>query len=147
MRKIVLVTGGFDPIHSGHISYFRDAAKLGDTLVVGVNSDEWLVRKKGKPFMPFNERYTIVESLKMVDYAIGFDDSDGSAKEAILKVRNWWPKAHIIFANGGDRTSKNIPEQDIACDNISFEFGVGGCEKINSSSSILLNWNNGINKS
>ena len=60
MRKIVLVTGGFDPIHSGHISYFKEAAKLGDWLVVGINSDEWLTRKKGKPFMPFGERETII---------------------------------------------------------------------------------------
>lgn len=144
MRKIVLVTGGFDPLHSGHIAYFQAARELGDTLVVGVNSDAWLTRKKGKPFLSFAERFTIVESIRYVDHAIEFDDSDGSAKEAILKVRQWWPKAHIVFANGGDRTAKNIPEMDInaSVGNLSFEFGVGGDYKKNSSSWILNNWEN-----
>ena len=64
--KVVLVTGGFDPLHSGHISYFKEAKKLGDKLVVGLNSDEWLTRKKGRPFMPFKERLKIIQNLKII---------------------------------------------------------------------------------
>jgi len=139
--RIVLVTGGFDPIHSGHIDYFNDAKQLGDLLVVGVNSDDWLTRKKGKPFMTFAERSAIVGNIKSVDVVIDFDDSDGSAKDAIRKVRNQFPSSRIIFANGGDRTSSNIPEMDIADSNLTFAFGVGGSFKKNSSSWILNNWN------
>ena len=84
--KIVLVTGGFDPLHSGHIEYFTEAKKLGDILVVGINSDEWLTRKKGRPFMPFEERATILEKMEMVDYVYGVDDSDGSVKQGIKNV-------------------------------------------------------------
>ena len=65
--KVVLVTGGFDPLHSGHISYFKEAKKLGDKLVVGLNSDEWLTRKKGKPFMPIQERVEIIRNLKIIN--------------------------------------------------------------------------------
>lgn len=137
--NIVIVTGGFDPIHSGHIAYINEAAKLG-RVVIGVNSDEWLSRKKGQPFMSIEERMSIVSSLKNVLCAIRFDDSDNSAKDAIKKVREMFPKSKIIFANGGDRTKNNIPEMDIEDDNIEFLFGVGGEDKKNSSSTILQNW-------
>lgn len=138
--KVVLITGGFDPIHSGHIAYFQAAKELGNLLCVGVNSDEWLVRKKGKAFLPLGERTTIVNAIKGVDFVIDFDDNDGSAKDAIRKVRNQFPGADIIFANGGDRTAKNIPEMDIKDDKLIFVFGVGGDDKKNSSSWILNNW-------
>ena len=140
MRKIVLVTGGFDPIHSGHIEYFKAAKKLGDLLVVGVNSDAWLTRKKGMPFMPANERHAIVSSLNMVDRTMFFNDNDGSAKNAINDVRALYPNDQIIFANGGDRTQENIPEMSVKDDNIVFAFGVGGENKMNSSSWILQEW-------
>ena len=81
--KVVVATGGFDPIHSGHIAYLEAAAKLGDILIVGINSDAWLTRKKGYPFMPVGERVAIVKALKCVDHTVLFDDSDGSAIEAI----------------------------------------------------------------
>jgi len=140
MKKIVLVTGGFDPLHSGHIAYFNEAKKLGDILVVGVNSDAWLTRKKGTPFMPLIERTTLVRNLKMVDYVIDFPDDDGSAKGAIQMVRQSYPQDTIIFANGGDRTHVNIPEMDIVDINLQFVFGVGGFNKANSSSWILQEW-------
>ena len=136
---IVLITGGFDPLHSGHIAYINAAAKLG-RVVVGVNSDEWLIRKKGAPFMNFEERVTIINNLRNVMAVIKFNDSDGSAKDAIKSVREMFPKNHIIFANGGDRTSNNIPEMDIDDGNVSFEFGIGGEDKKNSSSWILSEW-------
>ncbi len=138
MKKIVLVTGGFDPIHSGHIAYFEAAKKLGDKLVVGINSDSWLERKKGRSFMPINERVAIIQSLKVVDHAILFNDDDGSAIEAIKNVQPLYPNDEIIFANGGDRTALNIPEMIMA--NVVFKFGVGGEDKSNSSSWILEEW-------
>jgi D-beta-D-heptose 7-phosphate kinase/D-beta-D-heptose 1-phosphate adenosyltransferase len=139
-KKIVLVTGGFDPIHSGHIAYFKTAKSLGDTLVVGINSDDWLVRKKGKAFMPLAERQEIIKNLSMVDYIITFNDSDGSAKQAIKTALDTWPQDKIIFANGGDRTPINIPEMDIQNNNLEFAFGIGGEDKKNSSSWILEEW-------
>ena len=140
MRKIILVTGGFDPLHSGHIEYFKSAKKLGDLLVVGINSDSWLSRKKGAPFMPEQERNAIVKNLSMVDRTIFFNDRDGSAKEAIRDLRALYPNDQIIFANGGDRTQENISEMDIKDDNLVFAFGVGGKNKMNSSSWILQEW-------
>jgi cytidyltransferase-like protein len=138
--KIVLVSGGFDPVHSGHIAYFKEARRLGDMLIVGVNSDAWLARKKGRSFMPINERVAIVENLKSVDGVILFNDNDGSAIEAIKNVRMLYPNADIVFANGGDRTDKNIPEMDLVDDRLEFVFGVGGVNKANSSSWILEEW-------
>ena len=142
MKKIVLCTGGFDPLHSGHIAYFEAAKKLGDCLIVGINSDSWLTRKKGRPFMPAAERAAIVAALAVVDKVIEFDDHDNSACDAILKVRHLYPNDTIIFANGGDRGSNNTPEMQLAFadDDLKFEFGVGGDDKKNSSSWILEEW-------
>jgi D-beta-D-heptose 7-phosphate kinase/D-beta-D-heptose 1-phosphate adenosyltransferase len=140
MKKIILVTGGFDPLHSGHITYFNRAKELGDILVVGINSDEWLTRKKGRPFLPRHERSRIIQALKMVDFVIDFDDNDGSARHAIKMIRQSYPQDKIIFANGGDRTDENIPEMDFKDDNLEFVFGVGGFSKMNSSSWILEDW-------
>ena len=140
MKKIVLITGGFDPLHSGHIAYFKAAKALGDLLIVGVNSDAWLTRKKGSPFMPLLERTNIIRNIVGVDYVIDFDDSDNSAKNAIQMVRQSYPSDKIIFANGGDRTKTNIPEMDFKDNNLEFVFGVGGEDKKNSSSWILEEW-------
>ena len=140
--KVTVITGGFDPIHSGHLSYIKAASELGQVLIVGVNSDEWLARKKGRSFMPLHERMAIVKSLKHVDDVIRFNDKDGSSKNAIRIVRQQYPNAKIIFANGGDRTQQNIPEMDIVDNNIEFVFGIGGSNKANSSSWILEEWKN-----
>ena len=137
INRVVLCTGGYDPLHSGHIEYFREA-KLGDILVVGVNSDSWLRRKKGREFMPGHERIKIIENLRMVDHCILFDDDNGSAIEAIRNVKMMYPNSQIIFANGGDRTVKNCPEMSES--DVIFEFGVGGTDKKNSSSWILEEW-------
>jgi D-beta-D-heptose 7-phosphate kinase/D-beta-D-heptose 1-phosphate adenosyltransferase len=139
-KTVVIVTGGFDPLHSGHLSYIKAARELGDVLIVGVNSDEWLVRKKGRSFMPFEDRLAIIDALQYADYAIPFDDRDGSAKDAIAWTRRAYPGCKIIFANGGDRTLNNIPEMDVQDDNLEFVFGVGGEDKANSSSWILEEW-------
>lgn len=140
MKKIVLVTGGFDPIHSGHIAYLQEAKKLGDKLIVGLNSDEWLIRKKGRAFMPFSERESVLRAMRCVDDVIAFDDSDNGAKMAIYHVRRQYPHDHIVFANGGDRNKDNIPEMQVLDLNLRFEFGVGGENKANSSSWILQEW-------
>jgi D-beta-D-heptose 7-phosphate kinase/D-beta-D-heptose 1-phosphate adenosyltransferase len=142
MKKIVLSTGGFDPVHSGHISYLKASREQGDLLIVGVNSDDWLIRKKGQYFLPIKERMSILESFKFVEKVIEFDDSDNSACDAILKVRHLYPDYKIIFANGGDRNEKNILESKICDRNLEFKFGIGGVEKLNSSSKILENWKN-----
>ena len=141
--KIVLATGGFDPLHSGHISYLKVARTLGDKLVVGLNSDTWLQRKKGRPFMPFSERKAVLENLKMVDQVIEFNDNEGTATQAIFKVlgeKN--TEDVVIFANGGDRGEDNIPEEIVYSGHspVKFEFGVGGSNKANSSSWILEEW-------
>lgn len=139
---VVIATGGFDPLHSGHLEYLKAAQQLGDSLWVGVNSDEWLTRKKGKPFMPLKERRNVLEAIKYVNVTFTFDDSDGTAIDAIKEVRRRIPDCQIIFANGGDRTATNIPEMDCGVDNVTYIFGVGGEDKKNSSSWILQNWKN-----
>ena len=142
MKTIVLVTGGFDPLHSGHIDYFKAAKELGDELHVGLNSDEWLTNKKGRPFMPFNERATVIQNLSVVDRVLSFDDSDNSACGAIYKTMATHGDIKIIFANGGDRTDTTTPEYKIYGDmpRVEFAFGVGGENKKNSSSWILEEW-------
>ena len=137
-KTIVLVTGGFDPLHSGHIAYFKAAKELGSILIVGLNSDEWLERKKGKAFMPWNERLNIVNNLKMVDEVFTFMDDDDTAINFIKQVRAHYPNDKLVFANGGDRTNENVPE--MVFDDVEFVFGVGGVEKKNSSSWLLEDW-------
>jgi cytidyltransferase-like protein len=136
--KIVLVTGGFDPLHSGHIEYFKAAKALGDKLIVGLNSDAWLERKKGRAFMPLSERRAIVGSMRDVDSTLAFDDSDGSACALLRELKTSYSYASIVFANGGDRTADNIPEMTV--EGVEFAFGVGGENKANSSSWILEDW-------
>lgn len=140
MKTVVLITGGFDPVHRGHLRYISAARDLGDILVVGVNSDEWLARKKGRSFMPLVERCAILRAIKGVDFVITFNDLDNSAQDAIKMVRDSYPQHRIVFANGGDRTDANIPEMAMADANMEFVFGVGGTDKTNSSSWILEEW-------
>ena len=137
--KIIIVSGGFDPLHSGHIAYFKSAKKLGDKLIVALNSDDWLINKKGKFFMPFLERKAIIENLSCVDLVIDFENDEfGSATNALIKIKRMYPDDELIFANGGDRNKENIPEMCV--DNVKFVFSVGGDDKKNSSSWILKDW-------
>jgi cytidyltransferase-like protein len=137
--KLIVVSGGFDPIHSGHIAYFKSAKSHGDKLIVALNSDSWLEKKKGKFFMTLHERKSIVEAIKYVDEVISFeDDEKGSCINALEVIKKTYPNEEIYFANGGDRDKKNIPEMTVS--DINFLFGVGGDDKKNSSSWILNKW-------
>ena len=140
--RIVAVSGGFDPIHSGHIAMLRQAAALGDRLVVGINSDAWLTRKKGKPFMNIEERKAILLAIKWVDEVWEFDDSDGSACDLLNRVKqDYYTKAsEFVFANGGDRVESNNAE--LGVEGWRFVYGIGGSEKKNSSSKLLKDWEN-----
>ena len=137
--KISVVSGGFDPIHSGHISYIESAKEQGDFLIIALNSDNWLRNKKGKEFMPFIERKAVLENIKGVDRVIDFQDDDlGSCIKALEKIKLEYPADEIIFCNGGDRGKENIPEMSV--EGINFKFSIGGDDKKNSSSWILKNW-------
>jgi len=138
MNTIVVVSGGFDPVHSGHIRLIKAARALGDHLIVGINSDEWLARKKGRAFMPWPERLCVLNNLRQVAEVYTFDDDDGTAVHLLHQVRAHYPNDRIVFANGGDRTQDNISEMTVP--GVEFVFGVGGTDKANSSSWILQEW-------
>jgi cytidyltransferase-like protein len=142
--RVGILTGGFDPVTPGHIDYFRSASKLVDKLIVCVNSDEWLTRKKGKPFMKQEDRIYILSSIRYIDAVFGIDDiddKDNTSCEAIKKIRHIHQDDELFFINGGDRTQENIPETNVADEyNVHLLFGVGGTEKKYSSSWYLKNW-------
>ena len=128
--KRIMVSGGFDPIHVGHVRMIQEAAKQGDVIVVA-NSDEWLMRKKGYVFMSWEERTEIIKSIRGVSTVSAVDDSDDTVCEAIERLR---PDA---FANGGDRKGNNTPEVAL-CNHFNIEllWNVGG-GKIQSSSDLV----------
>ena len=128
---VILISGGFDPIHSGHVALIRGAAMLG-SVWVALNSDEWLFRKKGYFVMPWEERAVVVGNQRGVVRVVTVDDSDGTVAKAILEVKP------SIFANGGDRISANEKE-DEACRRVGAKqvFDIGGTRKMNSSSKII----------
>ena len=137
-NTVVVVSGGFDPLHSGHLKLFKEARSLGDRLCVIVNSDDWLSKKKGRPFMPFEERADVIEGLRDVDNVFGGGDDDGSVCRTLEAIKQAYTGYNLIFCNGGDRTKDNIPEMSV--EGYTFKFGIGGAEKSNSSSWILKEW-------
>ena len=139
MEKIIVLSGGFDPVHVGHMRMFEDAKKYGAKVIVGVNSDKWLIRKKGAPFMSHDERTEILKGVKYIDLVVGFNDEDDSACELIKDVQSMYPgkDVKIFFGNGGDRTNKTTPEINYCkSNNIEMLWGVGG-GKIQSSSELI----------
>ena len=139
-KNMIILSGGFDPVHKGHIRMFKEAS-LNGIVVAGLNSDEWLIRKKGKFFMPFIERKEILESIRYIDLVKSFDDSDDTACSLINKINNEYSDNYnIFFGNGGDRTNQTTPEIKFCNDNnIDLIWGLGG-GKIQSSSDLLKNW-------
>lgn len=107
---IVVVSGGFDPLHKGHVRLFNEAKKLGYKLVCGLNSDKWLVRKNGSVILNFSERSEIISSFRSIDEVISFNDNDDSSIDLLVKVQNLYPECSICFANGGEMEEKNTPE-------------------------------------
>jgi cytidyltransferase-like protein len=141
-KTVTMVSGGFDPLHVGHVKLINGAwciAGADSIIVVGVNSDEWLMRKKGYVFMPQRDRMAIMESLYYVNYALSFDDSDNSAIDLIRECQKiLGEKYNYVFANGGDRTKDNIPEMNADYEYpVEFRFGVGGKHKMESSSELI----------
>ena len=130
MNKKIMVSGGFDPIHIGHVRMILEAAQHGDVIVVA-NSDDWLMRKKGYIFMPWEERAEIISSIRGVLRVEQVDDSDNTVCEAIERCRP------DVFANGGDRKGDNTPEVAL-CDKLGIDlmWNVGG-GKIQSSSDLV----------
>jgi D-beta-D-heptose 7-phosphate kinase/D-beta-D-heptose 1-phosphate adenosyltransferase len=142
-RVISIVSGGFDPIHPGHIMMMKDCLKFSNYLIVGVNSNKWLINKKGNYFMDIQHRIYVVNSLNVVNETMEFEDDDrGSANNLLIKIRNKYSKDKIIFANGGDRSdSSKILEFETAKQyNIDLKFGIGGSHKESSSSDLLKRW-------
>ena len=140
MPDIILVSGGFDPIHSGHIKLINDANKYGDVVVL-LNSDAWLRNKKGREFLPFDERKIIMQNIKGVLDVLDFDDSDNTCIDGLRKAKKQYTNSIIKFANGGDRNDETTPETAFCNqNNIEALWGIGGNDKSNSSSWILKKW-------
>ena len=134
---VIVLSGGFDPMHVGHLRMIQESAKMAEIVIAGVNSDEWLMRKKGYVFMPHEERVEMVQGTRGVSKAMAFDDDDNSACDLLRRVRALWPNFKVAFANGGDRTSDNIPEIPVAEElDVHLIWGVGG-GKVQSSSDLV----------
>ena len=144
--KVILISGGFDPVHKGHIECIQNAKKLADEVWIGLNNDDWLRRKKGKSFMKEDERKFIMENLKDVDYtyvmnplihgddtAIDFIDH---ARRKYINENGDLPKGVMAFGNGGDRTESTTPENDV-CNSYGIDSVWGLGKKIQSSSWLL----------
>ena len=136
---IMVLSGGFDPLHVGHIRMIQHARDMAALVVVGINSDDWLERRRGRVMTPFEDRCQIVASIRGVTSAVGFDDTDDTAVALLKMVCRLSPGAKIAFGNGGDRTSTNVPEVE-TCQELGVDlvWGVGG-NKVESSSGIIEN--------
>jgi cytidyltransferase-like protein len=143
-----LVSGGFDPVHVGHLRMFQDAKNLSNKVILLLNNDEWLIKKKGKPFMNQNQRKEILEEFKSITEVIIQTSSEKSSSRAIEEFVNNNPNKSICYCNGGDRSNiKNILESDICKKlGVSLEFGIGGEEKVESSSQLTKNYLGNVEK-
>lgn len=137
--KISVLSGGFDPLHEGHVAMVLDARQYGDVVIL-LNSDDWLTRKKGKPFMSWESRAAVMDALKGVVAVMPVDDHDGTVCTGLFALARDNPDARITFCNGGDRTGENTPEVNV-CLTLGIEtvWNVGG-GKQSSSSDLLAAW-------
>ena len=137
--KLAIVSGGFDPVHVGHIELFEKAKDMADDLLVIVNDDAFLERKKGKPFMPLTERLKVVESLKPVTMVVESSDEDDTVCNTLQWIRGLYKSKykHMMFCNGGDRTGKSETPEHIICEQIGIKPVYGLGKKIQSSSWLL----------
>jgi cytidyltransferase-like protein len=134
---VLVLSGGFDPLHVGHVRMIQAARDLAGLVVVGVNSDDWLRRNRGQCTMPFEERREIVASVRGVTSAVGFDDKDNTARHLIGMVHKMSPGAKIAFGNGGDRTALNVPEVDLCKElGVDLVWGLGG-DRVEASSELV----------
>ena len=147
-KIISIVSGGFDPIHPGHIMMMKDCREFSDYLIVGVNSNNWLCKKKGNFFMDIKHRVYVIENLGVVNEVMEFDDDEkGSASNLLIKVRRKFNNSKIIFANGGDRSDPTKILEFDTCQKhkIDLKFGIGGNHKESSSSDLLKRWEEHLN--
>jgi cytidyltransferase-like protein len=141
LSNIIVLSGGFDPVHEGHVAMFKEARSKYEKVIVGLNSDEWLTRKKSKPFMSFESRKIVLESISYIDSVVSFDDADNSAISLLKNCLTLYPNSKLIFGNGGDRSNSNYPEWDFCqANNIGIDDSLGGSNKMNSSSALLDSW-------
>ena len=140
-KNIIIVSGGFDPVHAGHVRMFKECSnhQIQSFVICGLNSDEWLNRKKGHVFMSFEERKEILNSIVYINRVLGFIDKDDTAVDLLQKCLWYYDEEKLYFANGGDRMETNTPELEFCKRNeIELLWGMGG-DKIQSSSELVLN--------
>ena len=136
LDPIVIVSGGFDPVHKGHIKLFKEASQYGKIHIL-LNSDTWLERKKGSPLLPFDSRKDLLENLTVVHRVHSVDDRDDGVYQGLIALRQKYPHTKLLFANGGDRKEGEVPEVKF-CERVGIKavYGIGG-EKTESSSNLL----------
>ena len=136
---IVIISGAFGPIHRGHVRLFKGAKAIGHKVILGLNSDDWVVKNRGKVFMDWSERAEVLREFRNIDDVISFNDKDGTALELITRVKNLYPEAKLAFANGGTRTESNTPEAGMcSAYGIDMVFNAGG-GIVQSSSQLIEN--------
>jgi len=136
-RRLAIVSGGFDPLHIGHVRMMHHAAYYGEVCAL-VNSDAWLVRKKGIAVSPVEHRLEMVQALRSVAFAAEAQDDDGTVCSSLRWLREYYPRIPMFFCNGGDRGRENTPEQPVCEElNIDMLWSVGGEDKPESSSEIM----------
>jgi len=137
-----LISGGFDPVHIGHLAMIKEASDLANEVIILLNSDKWLTRKKGKPFMVETQRAPILQEFTSVsEVIIQKDDDDDSSNNAIIEFHKDHKDKSICYCNGGDRSQENKIRESIICKDlgINLEFGIGGIHKLESSSNLTKN--------
>tara|TARA_Y100000310_G_C20583130_1_gene764001 strand:+ start:741 stop:1163 length:423 start_codon:yes stop_codon:yes gene_type:complete len=139
MRKTAIVSGGFDPLHVGHIELFNKAKNLlgADELIAILNTDDFLIRKKSEYFMPFEERRGILENLRMIDLVFRSVDEDETVCESLRELRRFRPMDALFFCNGGDRTDGTNTPEHLVCAELDMHTIYGLGEKIQSSSWLI----------